>query len=677
MNRWFAKLLQLVSVVALAAACGQTTLKCGEGTFKNGGACVGYDPSDETAPVTTVDVAGVRSRSPIPGDVTLTTNEPARVYYTVDGSEPTLESTNEPPPVLVPHIEQGTTVKFFAVDPAGNQEATQTHTYIQDLVPPAQISGVNVVAAGTAATLSWTNPTDPDFEGVLVAIVTDPVYLAAPEAEAFYTPGMALSSGLDVVIAGAETELTLDGFTPGARRHVVAWTYDDLGNYSSGRLIRAVGDVGSLAGGISVDVAGLGVTVSSQPTSLTLSGTASYSAGTSTLTVALGVQNDTARSFQNPKVVVTSVSTGAFAGDCLAGVGMPCKSFGPETLVPAAMLTKNLTFTGVGPADTVNFTAALVESPTIVGGGRSRPRASPGSQQHHGVDAATGVFHPNIAIDASMKYSGNSGPLGVYNSAVTSPDGRYLFVGGTMRAQVGKIDLATRTFVGGALLYAGRGKVEVFGNDLALYALVKEYHRQSSGAPDLVRLDYDLNEIARIDLGTSPGYSRHRPALSPAGEYIAVPLPGELRIYDAWTFDLVATFEADDPRMAVFSRDGQTVYTADRDGSSITAIDLPTGVVTEIPYAGGRRFDLYVDAQDRLWIASDDQLAAYDPSSGEVATLDAYPGPANAFAEADGEIYVLRSNRAQLDHVDSTGAILSTWNIGDTWFAHWLDVVDN
>src|SRR5688572_26785900 len=108
----------------LAAVSGCQSLECAEGTFEDGDKCVGYDPNDRTAPITTLSPAGGRSREPIPSLVAMMTNEPARIYFTVDGTEPDVATqTGETSPVAVTGVEQGMTLKYFAVDRSGNREA--------------------------------------------------------------------------------------------------------------------------------------------------------------------------------------------------------------------------------------------------------------------------------------------------------------------------------------------------------------------------------------------------------------------------------------------------------------------------------------------------------------------------------------------------------------------------
>ncbi|RJQ79496.1 MAG: hypothetical protein C4519_10935 [Desulfobacteraceae bacterium] len=59
--------------------------------------------------------------------VALATDEAAVIYYTLDGSEPTIGSDVYSAPLTV---SQATTIRFIAVDTAGNQSAVVTETYL-------------------------------------------------------------------------------------------------------------------------------------------------------------------------------------------------------------------------------------------------------------------------------------------------------------------------------------------------------------------------------------------------------------------------------------------------------------------------------------------------------------------------------------------------------------------
>lgn len=97
-----------------------------------------YTIADTTPPVTTASLPGGTYTTP--PTVTLTVNEPATIYYTVDGSEPTTSS-----PVYGPiHITRSTTLRFFARDIAGNMENIKTETYTIMASP----LGLSTVAGG-------------------------------------------------------------------------------------------------------------------------------------------------------------------------------------------------------------------------------------------------------------------------------------------------------------------------------------------------------------------------------------------------------------------------------------------------------------------------------------------------------------------------------------------------
>jgi hypothetical protein len=74
--------------------------------------------NDTTAPTTTVTTSGNAT-------VTLTVNETATIYYTTDGSTPSSSSPQYTSPLS---LAAGTKLAFFAIDLAGNSEASQTVT---------------------------------------------------------------------------------------------------------------------------------------------------------------------------------------------------------------------------------------------------------------------------------------------------------------------------------------------------------------------------------------------------------------------------------------------------------------------------------------------------------------------------------------------------------------------
>ena len=79
---------------------------------------------DHTPPAVDADPVGGIYPGPI--DVTLTTNEDAVIYYTLDNSEPDFNSDLYNAPI---HIEQPTDLRYMAVDSVGNQSTTQDQQY--------------------------------------------------------------------------------------------------------------------------------------------------------------------------------------------------------------------------------------------------------------------------------------------------------------------------------------------------------------------------------------------------------------------------------------------------------------------------------------------------------------------------------------------------------------------
>jgi hypothetical protein len=79
--------------------------------------------------------------------VTISSNELAAIYYTTDGSTPTLGAAQYSQPLA---ITAGTTLKYFARDLAGNSSEIKTENYVIDTTPP-------VLAVSTLSEGSYTN----------------------------------------------------------------------------------------------------------------------------------------------------------------------------------------------------------------------------------------------------------------------------------------------------------------------------------------------------------------------------------------------------------------------------------------------------------------------------------------------------------------------------------------
>lgn len=108
---------------------------------------------DISPPATTVTPAD--GTYDVPQTVTLTTNEPATIYYTLDGSPPTSDSPVYSAPLV---ISAATTLRYFAVDSVGHAEAVKSATYV--ILPQAIVSGTpasQTSATDATLTISGTN----------------------------------------------------------------------------------------------------------------------------------------------------------------------------------------------------------------------------------------------------------------------------------------------------------------------------------------------------------------------------------------------------------------------------------------------------------------------------------------------------------------------------------------
>lgn len=82
---------------------------------------------DAVPPVTAAAPAGGNYNAA--QNVTLTANEPATIYYTTNGTDPSNLSPNGPHTGVSITISTATTLKFFAIDTALNQEAVKIESY--------------------------------------------------------------------------------------------------------------------------------------------------------------------------------------------------------------------------------------------------------------------------------------------------------------------------------------------------------------------------------------------------------------------------------------------------------------------------------------------------------------------------------------------------------------------
>lgn len=163
---------------------------------------------DTTPPVVTATPVGGRYQ---PGQtITLTTNEPAQIRYTVDGSIPTASSPVYSGPIT---LTQSFTLRYFAVDPAGNASALGLQGYSVP-GPPAIILPVSGQTVGRSTTIQLQGDPGSTFRCTL-----DPASggVAAPCASGdvltFTTEGQHTLQVVGVDAAGAVTPPSSVTFT--------------------------------------------------------------------------------------------------------------------------------------------------------------------------------------------------------------------------------------------------------------------------------------------------------------------------------------------------------------------------------------------------------------------------------------------------------------------------------
>jgi|GEM_PF-6755959 len=153
---------------------------------------------DKTAPVTTATGVPANNVSKVNFTVTLTANEPAAITYTTDGTDPKTSGTavTGASPVGVNFATEGTfTLRYFAADPAGNQEANKSLIVTLDKTAPTTTPSpaAGTYGAAQTVTLAATDATSGVLATLYQLYAADPgVSPAAPATP--YVGGIALAA---------------------------------------------------------------------------------------------------------------------------------------------------------------------------------------------------------------------------------------------------------------------------------------------------------------------------------------------------------------------------------------------------------------------------------------------------------------------------------------------------
>ncbi|KKU41894.1 MAG: hypothetical protein UX58_C0005G0044 [Candidatus Wolfebacteria bacterium GW2011_GWB2_46_69] len=224
---------------------------------------------DTTAPITTASPLGGSYASA--QTVTMSVNETATVYYTLDGTTPTVASTQYTGPVSITSTK---TLKYFAKDTAGNSEAIKSQTYVITIVSsdttvpsvPENLTATPI--APTLINLAWSASTD-DVGVTHYKVYRHDVEIATVTGLAYSDEGLSLSTVYRYRIAAVDAALNTS-----ARSNEVSATTSALPVAASGGGSSSGGGGGG--GGSSASV------TQSQPTTPVLSGTTQQATTTAT-----------------------------------------------------------------------------------------------------------------------------------------------------------------------------------------------------------------------------------------------------------------------------------------------------------------------------------------------------------------------------------------------------------
>lgn len=646
-----------------SANTGCVTGECGEGTVRYGDTCVAIDPFDKTPPQVAIDPP-LYTREV--GIVRLTANEPATIYYTIDGTEPTLESPHESDQVVASGVPDDAQLRYFAVDLAGNRSEEGSRIWIIDREGPAAPLDFDLTLAGTTRTVSWTPPPDPRLGGVVVARVEGTLVAPPASGERYAvgdtpSPGVTIVHVSDATATGPATLTENLPTTPGLVRYL-AWAFDDLHNYGPPAGDYELVPVPPQTGQLTISAGNGEVTMAIQPSHVSFTGTATLSG--STLTVKLAMKNETSRVLFAPKVLVTN-GVGSWSNSDGTFATFPYRAYG-AAIAPGGSSSATWTFTGASAGTTITLDVDVRDNTILMGGLRGNTTAG------YVTDFATGKIVAQL----------QAGPTGQGGNAMTTrggitPDGRVI-VGGRTTPTVSAFDLATGKRLLGTTLRAQKAHVPQLALDRsgsAVYALLAEGHPvgvnfNGGSQTQLVRLDAaTLTENGRLDLEVS----RNRDiTISPDGKTLVIATGVTAKgviVVDLPTFTiktrLLPGFRA---QSALFTPDGASIVAVGEQIAVFDAGDFARTALYTTPGTNGKVLRGAFSSATTLWIGR----------RGESATIDIRSGDTQLFATIqarmleifDGKLYASGSSTISRFALDGTPD--GTLGTGGALSGHWI-----
>lgn len=498
-------------------------------------------------------------------------------------------------------------------DTTGTTCGSGTHEMNGECVPDVTsaigpVTGLTATVSSGGVMLSWTNPTGPSFDSVLVVRRGSLSVVGAPASGRTYMPGDALSDGSSVVGSTMSTSTTDAAAKPGLAYYAV-FARDAAGNWSAPATVNAVLPIPAQTATISISLAGSPTaTVTTQPANFQLSATPILSGAD--LDLQIRITSGVERPVFNTKLIVTSTNQGTVTGTgTLAGA--PYVWFGRGAMFPGTTRQKSLTITGAtGGADPILLNVRIQDDPMLIVN-QLVQTSTPFSL----VDTATyqqdqPSCEESLADTARPAISACS-----FTSGVLSSNSRLFLAGYRNLPAIAVFDTSTFQVVGGVELAQGLGMVGAVTADptgATLYAVVNTgqhgtYGSMSSfgrraGQIDLVRLDAaTLAVTGRLMLRTTPTGNAPAQAkdlaISPNGKFAAIPISGtgstEVRVVDLATLTqltpLDVTAGGASPRSVAFNADSTKLvigYSGADSGTAndgtITSADTTTWALTQI-----------------------------------------------------------------------------------------------
>lgn len=661
-------LLLILAGASSPLGCSSSTGTCEPGTVRHGYTCYPTDPDDITPPTVAVDPP---ARTRKVDFVRLTSSEPATIYYTTDGTFPTVLSLHESDRVVIPGVADDARISFFAVDLNGNASPVQTVVWQIDRNGPGAPMPVALEVTGAMRKVTWSPPTgDPTFRGVLLARV-EGTLTVSPEPGRVYQAGDELAPGVVVVAnvaAGFAGAFSESRTSPIGMVRYVAWSFDDLYNYGSGANAFAADALAAQTAEGSAFSATGAVTFTSQPANMTISGTAALES--TTLTVTLEITNATSRPLFAPKLLLTNTLTTATWSD-ENGVyeTYPYRALG-AVLLPGGKVTTTLQFDNVTSGDVVPLSFDVRHGRILVAGSWDEQDA--GSAVDEATNEIVKVFNTPVAgLGFSGEWSARGGGVTL--------DGHFV-TGSRTTSQITSFDLATGMPVLSIKLAAGKSQVARFvttgggGTGYGLVAGGHSYSGRNEGLQtELVSIDTaSLRETGRVAIGTS----RNRDIqVSSDGRYVAI-ATGTLAhgtvIVDASTMSVKKRIITNGiPSSVAFSPESASLVVGDDTSVRVYSVG-DFSETKRILNTSAKVFGSGFASDGRFYMGREASFIAVDLATDAIETVTQQSA---VFYVAGTKIYACDEGSSQVDRYDVSVLTMgpeASLDFDDSIYGHWV-----